>query len=394
MPPDDTLALVRVATRVPATQRRYLVHLGRLRTGNRVELLRAGRETYPAMLEAIAGARRQVLLETYILEDDRTGDRFGAALRERARAGVDVRLLFDSVGGLGVSNSWLAALRADGVQVVEYHPIAFWRQRWNLSRRDHRKILVVDDEVAFTGGINISDDYADVADGGKGWHDIHCRVYGPLVLDLARLFRRTWIYAGGSRYPAPARVDPLPEGGMLARILDNGRRHRTREIRRAYVHAINAARATVRLTNAYFLPDRPVRWALARAVRRGVDVQIIVPGRSDVRPVEYAGLYIYRRLARRGVKILRYKGVMLHAKAGVIDGVWSTIGSYNFDARSLFFNLEVVAEILDEGLGAVMDSQFCEDAALSEPFEEHDWLALPWWKKALAWVAFRLRHYL
>jgi cardiolipin synthase len=224
---------------------------------------------------------------------------------------------------------------------------------------------------------------------------MHCRVRGPVVLDLARLFRRTWMYAGGKPYPAPPRADqPRPEGGMLARILENGRRRRKREIRRAYVHAINAARETVHLENAYFLPDRPMRRALIHAVERGVDVQVLVPGTSDVKPVEYAGMYIFRRLTKYGVKILRWRGVMMHGKTGVVDGVWSTIGSYNFDARSFFYNLEVVAEVLDPELGAVMEAQFAVDAANCDVYDESHWLALPWWKKALAWVAFRLRHYL
>jgi cardiolipin synthase len=393
--PTPATGLVAVGVQLPAELRRYATNLQRFRAGNQVTLLRAGAETYPAMLDAIAAARRQILLETYILEDDRTGDRFGAALRERARAGVDVRLIFDSVGGLGLAADWINALCDDGVKVLEYHPIAPWRRRWNLSKRDHRKILVVDDEVAFTGGLNISDHYASVADGGHGWHDLHCMLRGPVVLDLARLFRKTWLREGGDPYPAPPRPDAAPPaGGKIARILDNTRRRRKAEIRRAYVHAINAAQECVHLENAYFLPDRPVRRALRRAVARGVDVQVIVPGRSDVKPVEYAGLYIYRFLVRRGIKILRWQGVMLHSKVAVIDRVWTTIGSYNFDARSLFHNLEVVAEVLDPELGQVMEEQMAADAALSIPYDEATWKSMPWWKRTLCWFAFLLRDWL
>ena len=381
---------------VPAEIRRYVTHLHRFRAGNEVTLLRAGAETYPAMLEAIAAAKKQVLLETYILDDDRTGERFGALLRDKARAGVEVKLMFDSVGGLGIAASWLDAMVDAGVEVVEYHPIAPWRQRWNLSRRDHRKILVVDDEVAFTGGLNVSRHYADVADGGYGWHDIHCRLRGPVVLDLSRLFRRTWMYAGGKPYPAPPRADTArPAGpGVLARILENGRRRRKKEIGRAYLHAINAARETIHLENAYFLPNLQLRGALRRAAARGVDVQVIVPGSSDVKAIEWAGLYIYRFLVRRGVKVLRWKGVMLHSKTAVIDRVWSTIGSYNLDARSLFYNLEVVAELLDPAFGEVMEEQFALDASRCEPFEEAHYTSLPWWKRLLCWLAFRIRAWL
>ena len=148
------------------------------------------------------------------------------------------------------------------------------------------------------------------------------------------------------------------------------------------------------LENAYFLPELPMRRAMYRAVKRGVDVRVIVPGNSDVKTVEYAGLYVYRRLARHGVRILRWKGVMLHAKTAVIDAVWSTVGSYNFDARSLFYNLEVVVELLDAGFGELMERQFEVDVAHTEPFDERAWLRLPWWKKALAYLAFQLRRWL
>jgi cardiolipin synthase len=390
------VALVAIGERLPAELRRYVTNLQRFRAGNEITLLDSGGETFPAMLAAIEAAQRQILLETYILEDDRTGNRFAAALRAKAKAGVDVRLLFDAVGGLGLSTDWINSLVDDGIKVVEFHPIAPWRRRFNLSRRDHRKILVVDDAVGFTGGINISDDYASVADGGRGWHDTHCRLRGPAVLDLARLFRATWIYAGGQPYPAPARAEntSLSDDGVLARILENGRRRRKKEIRRAYLHAINFARETIHIENAYFIPDLSMRRALRRAAARGVDVRVIVPGRSDVQAVHYASLYVGRLLARRGVHILRWTGVMLHSKMAVIDGVWSAIGSYNFDARSFFYNLEVVAEVLDPQHGRIMEAQFQRDALQTIPYDEKAWKSLPWWRRALAWFAFQIRDWL
>jgi cardiolipin synthase len=203
------------------------------------------------------------------------------------------------------------------------------------------------------------------------------------------------MYAGGAPYPAPARADTARPGeGVLARILENGRRRRKKEIARSYLHAIHAARDSVHLENAYFLPDLAMRSALRRAARRGVDVQVIVPGTSDVKAIEWAGLYIYRTLARRGIKILRWPGVMLHSKTAVIDGVWSTVGSYNFDARSFFYNLEVVAEVLDARHGDIMEAQFARDASQCVPFAQADWAELPFWKKALCWLAFRFRAWL
>jgi cardiolipin synthase len=361
-----------------------------------VTVLRDGHETYGAMLEALAVARRSICFETYILAADATGDRFKAVLLDRVAAGVTIRLIYDAVGSFGLPSAWLDELRGAGVDVIEFNPIAPWRQRFNLSHRDHRKVIVVDDEVAFTGGLNIADDYASVEDGGIGWHDMHCRVRGPVVRDLARLFRRTWLRSGGALYPAPPRASHAPpgDGASFVRMLENtGRRKRT-AIRRAYQHVIKAARHSVLITNAYFLPDRGMRRILGRAAGRGVDVRVIVPGHSDVRLIEWASLYVLRRLARRGVKILRWRGVMMHAKTAVVDALWSTIGSYNFDAQSRFQNLEVTVEILDPAIGQAMTAQFERDAALCDASDEATWQRLPWWRKAFAWLAFRLRRFL
>ncbi len=375
---------------------RYTRSVYRLRRGNRIAVLQAGGETFPAMLRAIAGARRSIVLETYIFEDDRTGTRFAEALIERAKAGVTVRMIYDAMGSIYLAPAMPARLRAAGVEVLEYHPYQPWRKRFNINNRDHRKILVVDDEVAFAGGINLSDDYAAIADGGKGWHDVHCELRGPAVADLARLFRRTWLAEGGKPYPAPPPADehPVEPTNLACRVVDNAKRRRRGAIRRAYLTAFRAAREHILIENAYFLPERGMRRSLARAVRRGVEVSIIVPLRSDVRAIEYAGLYGYRWLARHGIRMLRWTGPMMHAKTVVVDGVWSTIGSYNFDARSLHYNLEVVVEIIDPGVGTEMERRFRADERNTTPYDEAAWRRLPWWRKALAWLAFRFRTWL
>jgi cardiolipin synthase len=379
---------------VPVALRPYTRDLFRWREGNHIELLRAGKEAFPAMLAAIAGAQREILLETYIFEDDRTGRTFAEALAERARAGVTVRLIYDAVGSWGMASTFVDDLRRAGVQVLEFHPIAPWRRRFNLSKRDHRKILVVDDDVAFIGGLNISDDYADPSAGGRGWHDLHCELHGPIVFDLSRLFRKTWLYCHGAPYPSPVPPAPSNKPGALMCLRDNGQIRLRRSIRRAYMTGFRAAQQRILVENAYFLPDFGMRSLLRRAVRRGVDVRVIVPGRSDVALVELAGLYVYRRLAHAGVKILRWQGVMMHSKAAVIDGVWSVIGSYNLDHRSLGYNLEAVVEILDSSHGAVMETQFAQDQAATVPFDEKAWTELPWWRKVAAWGAFQLYRWL
>ena len=385
-----------IEVQLPKSLRPYARTLLRWRPNCEVTVLADGDETYPAMLEAIAAAKDTICIETYILASDRTGDRFKAALLERARAGVQVRLIYDAVGSFGLPGGWVDELRAAGCKVMDFNPIAPWRRRFRLSHRDHRKIIVVDNQVAFTGGLNIANDYASVAEGGVGWHDMHCRVTGPIVLDLARMFRRTWMRAGGEYYKPPppiAQAEP-GRGACFVRLLDNTRRRQRATVRRAYLHVIRTARESVFIENAYFLPDRGLRRALANAVRRGVDVQIIVPGRSDVRLIEWASLYVLRALAKQRVKILRWRGVMMHAKTAVVDATWSTIGSYNFDAMSRFNNLEVTVEILDPKVAQALVVNYERDMLNAEAFDAAAWARLPWWKKALSWIAYRCRRFL
>ena len=384
-----------LVVQLPPTLAVYARSLLKWRVGCEVIVLPDGGETYRAMLDAITKAQRTICLETYILASDATGDRFKLALVERARAGVKVRLIYDAVGSFGISSDWVDDLRAAGIEVMDFNPIAPWRARFNLSHRDHRKILVVDDEVGFTGGINIANDYAPVDEGGGGWRDTHCLVRGPIVRDLARLFRRNWIRSGGALYPpVPHSAASDTPGTSYVRLLENTRRRQRATFRRTYLHVIKAARHIVRIENAYFLPDRGLRRALLRAAARGVDVQIIVPGRSDVRIIEWASLYVLRRLVRRGIKIWRWRGAMMHAKTATVDAAWSTVGSYNFDAQSRFNNLEVTVEILDPNVGEALVKVFDRDVVNCDRYDEAVWLALPWWKKALSWLMYRLRRLL
>jgi cardiolipin synthase len=393
---DDDEPSRAIAIQLPASLARYTSNPLRWRPGCEVVVLRDGAETYDAMLAAIAGARRSICFETYILAGDGTGERFKAALLERLQAGVIVRLLYDAVGSFGLSDGWLAELRTAGAEIIDFNPIAPWRARFNLSHRDHRKILVIDDELGFTGGLNIANDYAAVADGGAGWHDMHCRVRGPIVVDLARAFRSTWLRSGGKRYRSPGRAsEAIGVGGTsFVRLLENAKRRRRTTFRRAYLHVIKTARESVLIQNAYFLPDRGVRRALVGAARRGVRVSVIVPGHSDVKLIEFAMLYVLRRLARGGVEVLKWRGAMMHAKCAVVDGVWSTIGSYNFDAQSRFNNLECTVEILDPAVGQALVAEHEGDRPNCDPYDEAVWLRLSWWRKALSWIGYRLRRFL
>lgn len=381
---------------LPRELARYARTQVRWRPGCEVNVLRDGGETYPAMLDALAAARETISIETYILAADATGNRFKDVLIARAKAGVKIRMIYDAVGSFGLPASYAEELRAAGCEVIDFNPIAPWRRRFRLSHRDHRKVIVVDNQVAFTGGLNIADEYDSTANGGGGWHDIHCRVVGPIVLDLARMFRRTWLRAGGGPFRpiASAATAPPGDGACWVRLLDNTLRRQRGTVRRAYLHVIRSARQAVLIENAYFLPDRGLRRALRRAVRRGVDVRVIVPGSSDVRVIEWAMLYVLRGLSKVGVKILRWRGPMMHAKTATIDNTWSTVGSYNFDSQSRFSNLEVTVEILDGETARALSRNFEQDATNCDPYDEQAWRRLPFWKKALSWLSFRFRRFL
>jgi cardiolipin synthase len=364
--------------------------------GNRLELLIDGEQTFPAMLQAIDGAASYVHLETYILADDEVGRMFSRALCERARAGVRVRVLFDSLGSLRLPSDYVQRLTEAGVEVVEFRPV---RKTW-FSRhgylRDHRKILVVDGRVGFTGGLNVSSDYASVGFESKGWRDTHIKVDGPVVSDLEALFRATWQRSGGATYPAyPPRADQAASGenaGLAAVIASDGG-HRS-VIRRHYLQAILSARKTIFIANAYFIPDRGLLRALRRAARRGVRVAVIVPTESDVTLVQRATDYLFDRLLRNGIEIYRWPRTHMHAKTAVVDGIWSVVGSYNLDAVSLFQNHEVLIESVDPGFGASMEEQFEQDRRQCHRVSLAEWRRRPLGTRLVEWLAYRLRRWL
>lgn len=335
--------------------------------GNAVRLLD---DALPTMLEAIESAKRQIALEMYWFASDKTGVEFASALAKKAEAGVEVNVLYDAVGSVGTDAAMWAEMRARGVRVVEFHPVAPWRTRFKWSwltwnRRDHRKILVVDGRVGFTGGVNLCDEAASVAAGGHGWRDAMVEITGPIGHQLGHLFAATWRRSGGGPLRDPPVPAPIPDGAPNVvrgvRLLRSGWMGRRRAIRRQYLHRIYASRGFVHLTNPYFVPDRAVVRALVRAARRGVDVRILLPAESDVPITRYAARAVYGRLLRAGVHVHEYAGRVLHAKTAVIDGRWSTVGSYNLDYRSWKLNLEVNAVIVDDAFGTKMEDAFQRD---------------------------------
>jgi cardiolipin synthase len=323
------------------------------------------------MLEEIARAEHEILVEMYIFADDATGRRFAEALAARARAGTEVRILYDAIGSLETSTSFWDELREAGCHVLEHNPVAFWRRRFRLdvlNRRDHRKILVVDRRVAFTGGMNFADPWAPTNEGGQGWRDDAVRVEGPAAEAMREVFVRSWLHAahiGPASLPPPRCEVAPPVGDAQVFVLANHGLGVARAIRGEYLRRILRARRSIFITNSYFLPDAAIRRSLARRARGGVDVRVIVPGVSDVPAVRHASRALYESMMRDGVRIFERQGPVLHAKSAVVDGVWSTVGSYNLDYRSYRLNLEVVVGIEDARFGAVMERAFEDDLAES-----------------------------
>lgn len=413
-----------------------------------IELLRDGAEVYPRWLEAIDGAVSEVLLEMYWFDSDKIGTRFADALERCARRGVSVFVLYDGFGSFGVAEAQWERLRRAGATVIEFHPVAPWAERFALAKvqqRDHRKILVVDAVLGFTGGINISDHNVQSDDGGRGWRDDAVALRGEAVLELRALFFDTWLRAGG---PAPragaavgwrvkraltqaakAECDATEDDNAFAATLDAtldviraavSRRNRrtrkrtahtikpqdnertrariighdswgaTRTIRNLYVRKINAARRVILIANSYFAPDLPVRRALIAAAERGVEVRVLVPRESDVAPVAWAGRALYAGLLRAGVHIHEWTASMLHSKTAVIDD-WATVGSYNFDYRSLRYNLEVTAASEDPAFVRDVEDSIRKDIAVSEEILRETWSARPLYQRLVEWFFYVFR---
>ncbi|MBL8858123.1 MAG: phosphatidylserine/phosphatidylglycerophosphate/cardiolipin synthase family protein [Planctomycetes bacterium] len=345
------------------------------------------------MLDAIAAAKSHVHLETYIWEDDLTGNRFREALIERSLGGCAVRVMFDAVGSFSLPSRFVDSMRSAGIELIEFHPVAPWRPRWGLNKRNHKKILVVDDCIGFTGGINLNDANLPIEAGGKGWSDWHVAIEGPAVHDLAQEFLHTWLKSGGDAFSSVSPpVDRPGETALGVQVISNVKlKHRWR-MHRAYLWAIRHAEKRIDIMNAYFIPEWRLRTAFIAAVKRGVEVRVIVPSVSDVPAVAHAGRHLHRRLVANGVRIFEWpKEHMMHAKLGIIDGVWTTIGSYNLDHRSLVHNLEVGLVIVDPYVGRDLQRQFESDIQRCTEVTVAALDARSHWQRFLGWFWYQLR---
>ncbi len=357
--------------------------------GNKLTLFFRGEDLYAAMAEAIEAAKESVNLETYIFGGDKTGLAFAELLMRASKRGVRTRLIYDSVGSLDLTPETETLMRNAGVQILEYHPVAPWRPRWSWNKRAHRKILICDGKIGFVGGMNLCDDHAPLSAGGHDWPDAHARVEGPAAYDLDRLFRAVWHGETGRWFDSAGHPE-LTRGAAAVKIVGNHELLRRFVIRETYVNALRAAKTDVAIANSYYIPDWRIRRSLAQAVRRGVSVRVLVPGRSDIRSVWHSMRAHYDSLLTRGVRVFEWQGPMMHAKAVVVDGLWCAVGSYNLDHRSLRHNLEVNLQTCDADFAAELKSRFELGVAGAREITLVDWRRRPWMERLLEkfWSSF------
>jgi cardiolipin synthase len=360
--------------------------------GNKVSLLVDGPSTYASMFAAIAQAKDNIDMETYIIEDDEAGRRFSDALIAKQQAGVQVNFIYDGVGSIGTPKEFFQRLRDAGINVLQYNPVnpLSLRKGWDVNQRDHRKLLVVDGRIAFVGGVNISSVYSSGSSvsrsrkpqphkpGEQPWRDTHMRIEGPVVGSFQTLFMETWKQQKGDPLAIRNYFPDVPQAGHeVVRAIGSSPNQPYSLIYVTLLSAINSAQSQVYLTNAYFVPDPQLLAALKNAVARGVDVRLLLPGKSDSALVFYASRSYYDELLSAGIKIYERQQALLHAKTAVIDGVWSTIGSTNLDWRSFVNNQEINAVVLSPDFGAQMQKMFEDDLKVSELFTLEKWRSRP-----------------
>ncbi len=377
----------RVPSRLLASY--YLPGSHAILQGNNCQLLRDGVEAYPAMLEAIRGARRFIRLETYMFITDAVGELFGQALAEAAERGVHVKVLYDGLGSWTSRKSFFEQLRQRGVDIRPFKPVRLSQGLRHLLRRDHRKILVVDGEVAFTGGVNISAHWAPPGQGGN-WRDDVLRIEGPAVHVLERRFLATWRMAFQDirdwMHHRPRWRLHRPRGDVALAVLSS-----RRSIHRAYLHAIQRARRSVLVAAAYFIPDRKMVAALREAAQRGVEVSLLLNGRSDHPFLEHATRAFYEKLLTAGVRIFEWQRCVLHAKTAVVDGVWGTLGSFNLERLSMRFNHEVNVVFADRQLGRALEDSFRVDCGGCRQVDLAEFRRRPLWQKLIERVLYAFR---
>ncbi|UOF16354.1 phospholipase D-like domain-containing protein [Lysobacter capsici] len=353
-------------------------------TGNRVRHLRNGEEIFPAMIAAIAAARRSIAFETYIYWSGEVGQRFSDALSERARAGVPVHVTLDWVGSSKMDARLIDGMKQAGVQVERYRPLR-WYNLDRINHRTHRKLLVIDGATAFTGGVGIADQWQGHAQDPGHWRDSHFLIEGPAAAQMQAAFGDNWVKMTGrvlhgpSYYPALSR-----HGDMDAQVFLSSPSGGSESMHLMYLMSIAAASRSIDLAAAYFVPDELTQRALLEARERGVRVRILVPGEHiDSDAVRLASKAQWGPLLRQGVELYEYRPTMMHVKLLIVDRHLVSVGSTNFDSRSFQLNDEASLNVYESGFADEMTRVFEDDLSQAKPYTYQAWTNRPWTEKAM-----------
>ncbi len=328
--------------------------------GNNITSLVNGNQIFPAMLGAIRSAKHSISFETYVFQDGEISCQFADALDERAQAGVEVKVILDAQGTQKMGRQNLERLRNAGAEVAKYHSV-FWSDPRRYNNRTHRKLLIIDGKIGFVGGVGIADSWTGNADSPQHWRDNHYKVIGPVVAQLQATFATSWLKTRGQVLHGADYFPPLaPTGPFLAQAIRSGAHNENLDL--MYLLAIASAQKTLRIENPYFLPDDLMRKELSEAAKRGVKVEVVVPGKKiDQKLVRLASRRHWPELIRAGVRIFEYQPTMVHVKLMIVDDIFVSVGSGNFDNRSIRLNDEANLDVLDRSFAAQQTRLFESD---------------------------------
>lgn len=371
--------------------KKYCSDVSSIVMASNIKLINGGSDFFDIFFNLISTARKNILIEFYEIADDLVGEKLKKLLIEKAKEGVSVRIIYDSIGSRLTSKNFFNELKSNNIMVIEYNPIKIFGSIRKWFRRDHRKIIVVDFEKAIVGGFNLSLDYAPYDIGGKNWKDFGVYFEGEAAFKISEIFKSSWMLCGGDDFKLSLMET---HGDVPLTISYEVGIKSFHSVRRNYKYAIDNAKDFIYITNAYFLPDGIIYRSLKRAVIRGVDVRIILPFKTDHPYVRIASFAILKQLIRHGIKIYEWQKEVLHAKTAVIDGMWTSIGSHNLDHISMHYNLELNVNIYDEKIGFEMKEIFEKDLLNSRQLDIEMLRKMPLSTKIMSQVLYLFRDFL
>lgn len=363
-------------------------------TGNRATLLPHGGDFFPALLAAMVQARRQITLEYYIIRGDTLGQRFAETLLDAVKRGVAVYLIYDYIGSFDTPTAYFQQLEQGGVRTICFNRPRFGRVFGRIDKRNHRKIAIIDEQLAFLGGLNVGDEYSGYGESAERWRDCGMHLAGPVVHELQRLFWESWRGEGGAAPAGAMRPVPEPAGSDGVLVVSGGPNHRRSLIKRSYQLAITHAEQRLSIVTPYFLPGPRLVRLMLKAARRGVRVTLLLPGESDVPLLKIVGHPYLNLLLKSGVEVYERGGTVLHAKLMLVDDLWTTVGSANFDQRSFYRNYETNLIVESREFSGKVARMMEEDLARSIRLTADLHQQRKWYEALLEWLMSPLKRFL